>query len=159
MPKLFGKRSKPPALAAGRVFEVTSSEIGGSTTLLSNSSSDAPEDSHADSEEALVLALKEQVGDLDVAQSYTNKLRDRTGGPPSKELGHCVVRAAEAGALEALVAAMAAHAYCRCCSSSPSLSSGARRSLSRRRSTCSTCVRCSTRGRASMCLSSRSSLP
>ena len=101
MPKLFGKRSKPPALAAGRVFEVTSSEIGGSTTLLSNSSSDAPEDSHADSEEALVLALKEQVGDLDVAQSYTNKLRDRTGGPPSKELGHCVVRAAEAGALEA----------------------------------------------------------
>ena len=111
MPKLFGKRSKPPALAAGRVFEVTSSEIGGSTTLLSNSSSDAPEDSHADSEEALVLALKDQVGDLDVAQSYTNKLRDRTGGPPSKELGHCVVRAAEAGALEALVAAMAAHAY------------------------------------------------
>ena len=56
MPKLFGKRSKPPALAAGRVFEVTSSEIGGSTTLLSNSSSDAPEDSHADSEEALVLS-------------------------------------------------------------------------------------------------------
>ena len=31
MPKLFGKRSKPPALAAGRVFEVTSSEIGGSS--------------------------------------------------------------------------------------------------------------------------------